>query len=73
MQALLINRNSRPYVGRLSVAGQMGSPVGLHLEFGTCDLDRLFATAIAGYMEQPRQAVKHQVRSKPGKGDVNTR
>lgn len=73
MQTLLINRNSRSYVGRLSVAGQMGAPVDLHLESGTCDLDRLSATAITAFMEQPRQAVKHEDRSKPGKGDVDTR
>ena len=69
MQAHLINRNSRPYVGRLSAAGQMGSQMGL----GTCHSDRMFATAINTSVELPRQAVQHEDRLEPGKGVVDTR
>ncbi len=73
MQTMLINRNSRPDMGRLGAAGQMGSQMNAHASLFTCDSDRLFAITVDTSVEQLRPTAKHEDRSKPGKGVVDTR
>lgn len=73
MQTLLINRNSRPYLGCLGAAVQMGLQMDAHTTLGKRDSDRLFAITFDTFVEQLRPTAKHEHRSKPGKGAVDTR